>query len=174
MEQLMQSLGFNPVTIVLLVALILIMTPYLLVNLSKVVEAFDTLHERFIKRKENRIISAAMSGNEEVINAIQAQIKESREEHDVFREHLDNDNRRINNLEREVDSIRSRADGHESRLNRHDEQIEAERESRSKTEKVMIKSMKTVLGQKIGLAGDQDIIDAVNEIDDFLLERKEM
>ena len=72
-----------------------------------------------------------------------------------------NDKRAIERLEGDMAELKLKA-------LLHDAQIAEHREEGT----VLIKSVKTMLKAQLGLNEDTDVIDAVNEIDQYLIERR--
>lgn len=121
-----------------------------------------SLKERFVDRKANRIIEAQLEGDESLRQEIMAMFSDSLEDHERYDKFLARDNRRISDLEDKVSDI-------EKDLSRAHERID----DRTKESTIMLKSMGVMMNRMLGLSDDSAIIDSVNEINEYLIERRE-
>lgn len=149
----------------------------LVVGFDKFLAAAEGLKHRLIDRKTNKIIDAALEGSDSLREEIMRRFDESLTEHDEFRsditeirEMLDRDKRALMRMDDDIDRLRVRVDGVDTRLDRNERHIDAINDEM----RIMLASIKTILNEKIGVAGTTDIVDTVKQIDEFLIERKEV
>lgn len=158
-----QITSVNPVEIVIVVAALIVLAGPVINN---IMDSILGIKEKLVDRKAKRIIDAALDGDESLREEIARQFSEASKEHEAFRNMFANDKRAIDQLTRDVETIRDRIDGQETRLDKHETQLD----ERAKGEKVIISSLKAILNEKIGMGSVSDLVDAVAQIDDFLIE----
>lgn len=86
---------------------------------------------------------------------------EAHSEHERYDRQFANDKRALERIERDVDELKLKT-------LLHDAQIAEHRDEGT----VLIKSVKAMLNAQLGLNDETDVIDAVNEIDQYLIERR--
>lgn len=153
----------DPVEVILLaLAAIIVAGP----AVNTLMDSFLGIKEKVVDRKASKIIDAAIQGDDSLREEILNRFDHADEEHVEFREMFDNDKRDIDQLKRDVDTLRKRQDGAEIRLDDH----ETELKDRAEGEKVVITALKAILNEKIGIGTTADLVDAVGQIDSFLIE----
>lgn len=131
------------------------------VGFERLVEAGASLKHRFVDSRQKKLVDAALAGDGSLREEIMAMFGEAHSEHERYDRQFANDKRAIERLERDVDELKIKT-------LLHDAQIAEHREEGT----VLIKSVKAMLSAQLGLNEDTDVIDAVNEIDRFLIERR--
>ena len=131
------------------------------VGFERLVEAGASLKHRFVDSRQKKLVDAALAGDGSLRDEIMGMFGEAHSEHERYDRQFANDKRAIERLERDVDELKIKT-------LLHDAQIAEHREEGT----VLIKSVKAMLSAQLGLNEDTDVIDAVNEIDRFLIERR--
>ena len=131
------------------------------IGFEKLVTAGASLKERFVDSRQKKLVDAALAGDGTLREEIMAMFEEAHSEHERYDRQFANDKRAIERLEGDMAELKLKA-------LLHDAQIAEHREEGT----VLIKSVKTMLKAQLGLNEDTDVIDAVNEIDQYLIERR--
>ena len=131
------------------------------VGFEKLVTSGASLKHRFIDSRQKKLVDAALAGDGNLREEIMGMFEEAHSEHERYDRQFANDKRAIERLERDMDELKLKT-------LLHDAQIAEHREEGT----VLIKSVKTMLKAQLGLNEDTDVIDAVNEIDQYLIERR--
>lgn len=131
------------------------------IGFEKLVEAGASLKHRFVDSRQKKLVDAALAGDGSLREEIMAMFGEAHSEHERYDRQFANDKRAIERLEGDMAELKLKA-------LLHDAQIAEHREEGT----VLIKSVKTMLKAQLGLNEDTDVIDAVNEIDQYLIERR--
>lgn len=143
---------------VLLIAAVIIAS---IVGAEKFVSACAALKERFVDSRQKRLVDAAIAGDGSLREEIMAMFGEAHSEHERYDRQFANDKRALERIERDVDELKLKT-------LLHDAQIAEHRDEGT----VLIKSVKAMLNAQLGLNDETDVIDAVNEIDQYLIERR--
>lgn len=156
MEAYIQNIGgWQIVAVVCLVFL-------LVTNLDKFLDSIFGLKDKLVDRKTNSIIEAALEGDSSLREEVFRRLDEAREDHEKYEQWFSRDNRRISALEDDVDKIKGDMEKAHDRLDAHAEEST-----------IILNSMRVMMSKMLGLAEDSDIIDSVNEINRYLVERRE-
>lgn len=158
-----QVMGTNPIEIIVVIVAIAVLT---VPAVNSIMDSVLGIKDKLIDRKAKRIIDAAIDGDQSLRDEIARQFLEASEEHDEFRRMFDNDKRAIDKLTGDLQSIQKRIDGLDKDIEDHETLLE----ERAKGEKVIILSLKASLNEKIGIGSVSDLVDAVAQIDEFLIE----
>ena len=153
----------DPVEVILLaLAAIIVAGP----AVNTLMDSFLGIKEKVVDRKASKIIDAAIQGDDSLREEILNRFDHADEEHVELRQMFDNDKRDIDQLKRDVATLSKRQDCAEIRLDDH----ETELKDRAEGEKVVITALKAILNEKIGIGTTADLVDAVGQIDSFLIE----
>lgn len=154
-EQIMQIDPFQAL-------LLLVVGGGAVVAVDKLTGSAASLKERFVDGKAKRIVDAQLRGDAELREEILAMFEDSRADHDKYEKWFNRDNRRIVALEDAMEKVQEDIEKAHSRIDMHAEEST-----------IIMKSMSVMMSRMLGLAEDSDIIDSVNEINDYLIERRE-
>lgn len=132
------------------------------VGASALVKAGSHLKETFVDKREKRLLDAAMDGSETLRTEVFKILGEAHEEHLEYERRFDRDNRRLNKLEEDVEQLKDDVVRAHGRI-----------DDRSEESTITMKSIIVIMNKMLGLADDSDIIDSANEINEYLIERRE-
>ena len=132
-----------------------------IVGAEKFVSAGASLKERFVDSRQKRLVDAAIAGDGSLREEIMAMFGEAHSEHERYDRQFANDKRALERIERDVDELKLKT-------LLHDAQIAEHRDEGT----VLNKSVKALLNAQLGLNAETDVSDAVNEIDQYLIERR--
>ena len=153
-----QILQIEPVQALLLVSV----GCGLVIGADKLAESFSSLHDKIIGRRAKKIIDAQLNGDQALREEIMAMFADSKADHEKYERRFNRDNRRIGALEDAVEKM-------QEDVTRAHERID----DRADESTIVLKSMSVMMNRMLGLSEDSDIIDSVNEINQYLIERRE-
>lgn len=133
----------------------------IVVGFEKLVTAGANLKHRFVDSRQKKLVDAAIAGDGSLREEIMLMFDEAHSEHERYDRQFANDKRAIERLEGDMTEMKLKT-------LLHDAQIAEHREEGT----VLIKSVKAMLNAQLGLNEETDVIDAVNEIDQYLIERR--
>lgn len=156
MEQLAQGVeGWQAVAVVCVAFLVV-------TNLDKFLDSILGIKDKLVDRKTNSIIEAALEGDSSLREEVFRRLDEAAEDHEKYEQWFSRDNRRISSLEDDVAELKTEMTRAHDRLDTHAEEST-----------IILNSMRVMMSKMLGLAEDSDIIDSVNEINEYLVERRE-
>lgn len=134
----------------------------LVIGADKLTESMSSLHDKFIGRKAKKIVDAQLNGDQALRKEIMGMFEDSKADHEKYEEWFKRDNRRIGALEDAVEKMQGDVARAHERIN-----------DRAEESTIILKSMSVMMNRMLGLSEDSDIIDSVNEINQYLIERRE-
>lgn len=134
----------------------------LVVGADKLTESMSSLHDKFIGRRAKKILDAQLNGDQALREEIMSMFADSKADHERYEKWFNRDNRRIGDLEDAVEKM-------QGDVARAHERID----DRAEESTIILKSMSVMMNRMLGLSEDSDIIDSVNEINQYLIERRE-
>lgn len=132
----------------------------IVIGAERLVASAASIKERFVDRRRDKLLDAALDGDETLRAEVFKMLDDAHKEHERYEEMFRRDKRRIDVIEDAIDEIRSDVD-----------KLSQKADAREQEGIITMKAIKTMMNRFIGLAEDSDIIDVVNEVDQYLIER---
>lgn len=141
--------------------LVAILVASAIIGFEKFVSSGSNLKHKFVDAKFEEILNASTEGDETIRTEILTFMENSRREHDRYEEYFDNDKRTLARHDRELDDIKADILVLSARLDQHNEEGT-----------ITLKAIRSLINTHLGIGSDSDMIEIVNEMDEFLIERR--
>lgn len=152
------TLAIDPWSVVAAVCLFILVV----IGLDRFYDAGSRLKEKLFDRKFNKIIKRTENGETTLREEFRVMYNEANSEHDEFRKRLDDHERYLSNDKKEIDSLKIR-------VNDIVERVEVQTQEGT----LMIRTAKVLLNNQLGISKQTDVKEVVDEIDKFLIERRD-
>lgn len=135
----------------------------IVIGAERLVTSAASIKERLVDKRRQKLLDEAFDGDETLRIEVFKILDEAHADHKRYEEMFRREKRRIDVMEDAIDEIRSDVD-----------KLSQKADAREQEGIITMKAIKTMMNRFIGLAEDSDIIDVVNEVDQYLIERREV